>query len=237
MKTRLAALAALVAVILAASSVNSGCAWVDEHFDTNSTNLATDYPAYSLAGPGSADVSGTQLHIYGNSTTPTVLMTTTAFAAVPLTISVQLTSITGSVGGHNVGVYLGNSTPVENPSIDNNIVFHPGASGGLLRVEGLGGFGNQNVGFTPAQGVLHTLEITSDGLGHFTLTFTDGGNSANTYSNGWTNTSNTSFKVGLYTCSDSPTAAFDNWTVVPEPSAGMLMLGSGMAWLLGRRRT
>jgi len=77
-------------------------------------------------------------------------------------IQVRLTSDSGDVGGHNVGLYLGTHVPAEaTGSGDNNILFHPGVD--ALRVEGFGGFGNTSVGFSPAQGVMHTLRVTSDG--------------------------------------------------------------------------
>ncbi len=43
---------------------------------------------------------------------------------------------------------------------DNRIVFHPGFPGGAFRVEGPGGFGNQDMGFTPAVNTMHKIKVS-----------------------------------------------------------------------------
>ncbi len=92
-----------------------------------------------------------------------------------------------SDGNFNVGLRIG----------QNQIVFHPGYGGGAFRVEGPGGFGNQNMGFTPANGVLHKLEVTDVGDGTFNITFTDGANPANVYTNSFTNAASSGGQVSL----------------------------------------
>jgi len=59
----------------------------------------------------------------------------------------------------------------------NVIKFHPGMLGGALRVEGVGGWGNSDVGFRPAslreaEGALHTLRIILRTSGVNTVEFT-----------------------------------------------------------------
>jgi hypothetical protein len=117
------------------------------------------------------------------------------------------------------------------------VLFHIGFSGAALRVEGPGGFGNQDVGFTPAQGApLHTLSVQSDGAGQFSVTLEDG-NSAGTFTESWTNFALglTSYTVGLQY--NSGVGIFDNWTIgrIPEP-ASLLLLAAGAVMMLGPRR-
>ena len=102
------------------------------------------------------------------------------------TISASVGADVGN-GSFNVGLRIG----------ENQIVFHPGYGGGALRVEGPGGFGNTNVGFTPANGVLHQLEVVSDGAGLYNITFTDGTNPANTFSTSFTNAGSAGGQVSL----------------------------------------
>lgn len=63
----------------------------------------------------------------------------------------------------------------------NAVKFHPGMSGGQLRVEGAGGFGNQDVGFAPKafseSGSLHTivLKLCTNGVNMIQLHGSDPG--------------------------------------------------------------
>jgi len=61
--------------------------------------------------------------------------------------------------------YVYNGYGLSKDQRGNVVKFHPGMGGGQLRVEGLGGWGNQSMGFTPASwsesgNKLHTLELT-----------------------------------------------------------------------------
>lgn len=76
--------------------------------------------------------------------------------------------------------YFYNGYGLENEGRQRNAVkFHPDMSGGQLRIEGAGGFGNQNVGFTPSGWTssgrkLHTLAITFRASGENELLFEAG---------------------------------------------------------------
>lgn len=94
-------------------------------------------------------------------------------------------------GAFNIGMLIGST----------RVAFHPGYPGGALRVEGFGGFGNQDMGFTPANGVLHRLEVKQNAggvVGLFEITFTDGENPANVYTNSWIDASLVGQDFGIY---------------------------------------
>jgi len=72
----------------------------------------------------------------------------------------------------------------------NAIKFHPGMGGGQLRIEGVGGFGNQDIGFTPqdwtsSENSFHTLEVSlgTDGQNNLKLT----GHQGEVWQRGWEN--------------------------------------------------
>jgi len=110
-------------------------------------------------------------------------------AGVAFSVSAAVSEAVGSPGSFNVGLTVGS----------NNVVFHPGytPTPGALRVEGTGGFGNQDVGFVPAMGVLHPLTVTGDGAGNFTVTLEDGLGVAPAYTTSWSNPSNTVSTLAL----------------------------------------
>ena len=83
-----------------------------------------------------------------------------------------------SDGFYNVGMWVG----------ENYIAFHPGFGGGALRVrppEG-GGFNNRDMGFTPANRVLHHMEVHQFPTGDFNIKVTDGANPDNVFTASWT---------------------------------------------------
>lgn len=131
-------------------------------------------------------------------------------ASAPFTVSTKVGSAPGSPGSFNVGLKVGN----------NDVVFHPGyvPIPGALRVEGTGGFGNQSVGFVPALNVLHTLIVTGDGAGKFTLTLKDGTGSSPDYTKSWTNTGNAVDTIGVQRSGGTNlNAMFDDLSVPPAP--------------------
>jgi hypothetical protein len=152
-------------------------------FSTDATqgNIVTLYPAWKLIPANGADnetasVTGGQLRLGGDQADGTLFQLLTVPVGA-FTIDVDLGAFPNGAGSTNIGVQIG----------ENNIVFHPGYPSTALRVEGDGGFGNTNVGFTLAAEILHHLTITGDGLGLYTVTLTDAGNSLNTYSTSFTN--------------------------------------------------
>ena len=61
--------------------------------------------------------------------------------------------------------YVYNGYGLSEGKKQNAVKFHPGMGGGAVRVEGLGGFGNQDMRFTPANWSgsghqFHTLHLT-----------------------------------------------------------------------------
>eukprot|EP00931_Biecheleriopsis_adriatica_P022985 TRINITY_DN14630_c0_g1_i1.p1 TRINITY_DN14630_c0_g1~~TRINITY_DN14630_c0_g1_i1.p1 ORF type:complete len:407 (+),score=82.50 TRINITY_DN14630_c0_g1_i1:85-1221(+) len=72
----------------------------------------------------------------------------------------------------------------------NVVKFHPGMHGGLLRIEGVGGWNNTDIGFTPKSlsqtgGALHTLILTLRKCGRNTIEFKGAGADGPTWSKDW----------------------------------------------------
>lgn len=119
---------------------------------------------------------------------------------------IRITADVGAVssnGNYNVGLSVG----------DNRIVFHPGFGGGAFRVEDTGGFGNQNMGFTPANGSLHHLEIVQHTNGLFQATLTDGDNPNNVYKAEFTNLASVGGLIGLTRAGPGADGLYDNLRV------------------------
>jgi hypothetical protein len=117
-----------------------------------------------------------------------------------------LSADVGTDPGHtcvNVGIEIG----------QNEIVFHPGHWGTALRVEGPGGFYNQNLGFTLAPVTLHYFTLAHDGEGLFEITLTDANNPGNTATRYFRNTGSIGGTISLTraSCSGSfSDGLFDN---------------------------
>lgn len=150
---------------------------------SNESEFIANYPNFEIAA-GSADIwvpSTNRLQIKGTTESQIQLVGVSDWQEIELDLG-RINGNGSPVQG-NVGIQIG----------DNGVVFHPGldsSSGfpdGSLRVEGPGGFGNQDVGFVPAPGVLHTLKVTADGTGNFTVSLTDANNAANVFSQSWFN--------------------------------------------------
>lgn len=87
-----------------------------------------------------------------------------------------------SVDEHGLPMYVYNGYGISNNKKQNAVKFHPGMRGGQLRVEGLGGWGNQSIGFTPSNWSdsghrYHTLELTlsADGENEMCIKGTNAG--------------------------------------------------------------
>lgn len=77
--------------------------------------------------------------------------------------------------------YVYNGFGLSESKKSNAIKFHPAMHGGLLRIEGAGGFPNCNMGYTPlnwteSEKKFHTFEVTLavDGRNHLKVTSTEG---------------------------------------------------------------
>src|SRR6476620_51253 len=114
------------------------------------------------------------------------------------------------VGFGGTGLRLGN----------NLFGFHPGYPGGALRVEGPGGFGGTDMGWTSALAVLNHAEIHSFPNGLFTIKITDGTNPTNVFTTSFTNPASYGGSVSLLACAGG-SAMYDNLSIsaVPEPTS------------------
>lgn len=200
----------------------------EETFDTDTANLAEFDATYT-----NFDATSGNIFTSGG----VAIATTSSVATIlgfnsDVTYSMDVGAVNNN-GAYNVGIQIGS----------NRIVFHPGFGGGALRVEGTGGFGNTNLGFTPANTTLHHLEISQDATtGVFDITFTDGDNAANSFATTFTNLAAVGQNVGITQTGGtaSATGLFDNFKVetaaVPEPSSTALLGLGGLALLLRRKK-
>ena len=143
-------------VFVGAGIVLADTTMLSESFDQDADSPAEVegfYPAWEFIPQNEFDQADVRvvdgvLRLQGSWNQPTRLALTDSPQGV-----FRLSADVGTEPGHtcvNVGVEIG----------QNEIVFHPGHPGTGLRVEGPGGFSNQNLGFTLTPVTLH----------HFTLT-------------------------------------------------------------------
>ena len=200
--SRMFVAALALAVCSAASLVNAQI--------LSSNTFDDDFTITGGASGHNLGATGGQLVIAGNGVNEvSSFLLPGPGAATPFTVSAQV-GTTGSPGSFNVGLEVGS----------NNVVFHPGfaPTPGAFRVEGAGGFGNQNVGYVPPLNTLHTLTVTGDGAGNFTAQLVDGSNPANIYNAAWSNPGNTVSSIGVRRSGPTGTTAiYDNLSVPPSP--------------------
>ncbi len=183
----LALVACLVALALAMPQARAGILF-QEPFNTDTANTAETaavYTNFNVTGSGNAYVSGGILYF----SLPSAGNTMTTKFGFPGDLLIQLEVGKNPGGGSaNVGLTIGG----------NRLVFHPGYSGGAFRVEGAGGFGNQNMGFTPAAGILHLLEVAVNSTTkQFTIAVTNASNPNQAYAARFTNAGYTPGTTGL----------------------------------------
>lgn len=86
-------------------------------------------------------------------------------------------------------VYCSSLSGLSETRARNAVKFHPGMHGGELRVEGRGGFPNQNVGFRPAAwqegNRLHTLKLELGADGTNAVTLVDATNESRMWTKRW----------------------------------------------------
>jgi len=195
--------AACAAVLLVGLCANAamGAVLASETFDND---FKIDGSGHDVGASGGVyRIAGTGANVSSHYEVVNPAAPGTAF-----TVSADISSDADPVGGFNVGLKIGS----------NNVVFHPGYTGGALRVDGTGGFGNQNVGFTPSQAVLHTLTVSGDGAGNFNLTLKDGTGVAADYTNSWTNAGNTASTIALRRSGPQTySGMYDNFSVSGLP--------------------
>src|SRR4029079_4499502 len=83
---------------------------------------------------------------------------------------------------------------------------------GAFRVEGPGGFGNEDMTFLPIQGVLYHWEVHSTPDGLFTIKITDPGNPANVFQDSFTNLASYGGPIG-FSVTGEPSGLFDNLSI------------------------
>lgn len=237
MKTLIIAISAVL--LLASCRILNADIVFSESFDVTASNeseFTTNYPNFQIV-LGSADVwvpPTNRLQIAGTTESQIQLVGVPEWHEIELDIG--RISGSGSPVQGNVGIRIG----------DNNVVFHPGldnSSGfpdGSLRVEGPGGFGNQDVGFVPDPGVLHTLSVVADGTGNFTVSLTDANDATNVFSKSWFNSGAVNGQIKLRhidVTAAGHTALFDNIQVVgvPEPNS-IIMIIAGLITICCVRR-
>ncbi len=223
----------LIAGLIAGSALHARAVTLayTENFQNpaNSADAAASYPAFTTAlNGGSAVVTNGVLTMSANTESDQIFTVSISPAASgEITIFGQV-GAGNSNGSYNVGMVVG----------ENRIVFHPGfVAGGAFRVEGPNGFGNTNMGYVPANGLLHQFEIHSFPSGLFTIKVTDAANPANVFTTSFTNPASYGGAIGFVRSGPAgggATGIFDNLVIVPEPStAGLFALGALWA---GRRR-
>uniref|UniRef100_A0A7S2AL15 Uncharacterized protein n=1 Tax=Alexandrium andersonii TaxID=327968 RepID=A0A7S2AL15_9DINO len=94
-----------------------------------------------------------------------------------------------TVDEHGLPSYVYNGAGLSRDKKRSAVKFHPGMHGGMLRVEGTGGFGNSGVGFLPeswtgAARKFHTLRLTLGANGE-NLVRIDGAQEGQSWSNPW----------------------------------------------------
>jgi hypothetical protein len=173
-----------------------------EPFNTLSANATVDYPQFTAqqavggaAAQWTVDSKGlrTSTVTFANFAEPAFSVTPTPKPTREVVINVDMgwngqdaNPPNGPGTGAN-GLRLG--ADPNNPLLSQStMLFHPGynAPPGSFRVNGPDGFPNENMGWVPALGVLHHVEIHSFPDGLFTIKVTDGSNPANTFEESFT---------------------------------------------------
>jgi hypothetical protein len=202
-----------------------------EPFDTPTADAVTTYPQFTADDGGSGltpvryvnagvlRVGSGGFPFYPNfAVTPTPAPTDEIVVNLDMGWNGQDNDPPVGAGFGGTGLRLGN----------NLFGFHPGYPSGALRVEGPGGFGSTDMGWTPALGVLNHAEVHSFPSGLFTIKITDGTNPTNVFTTSFTNPASYGGAVSLLAFAGG-SAMYDNLSiaVVPEPASAALL---GMAF-------
>lgn len=127
------------------------------------------------------------------------------------------------IGFGGTALRLGTKLGLNGLESANVTAFHPGYTSppGAFRVEGDGGFGTTNMGWVPAVGVLHHVEIHSFPNGLFQIKVTDGNNPSNVFNTSFTNPDAYGGDIGLLAFAGG-SAMYDNLYI---SLAGVPLLG------------
>ena len=186
--TLLALLIMLVVVLTSPTPALAGSILLSESFDTDTADTSATLASYTdwsrtLAAGGVV----TELVIIEGRVNmkPSGSFTDTLFDVAGFTGDLIITADIGrnsTSSSYNVGLTIG----------DNRLVFHPGfntnTTKGFFRVEGPGGFSNQDMGFTTLANVMYQFEVSiTAATGAFAITVTDPNDSNNVYNAAFTN--------------------------------------------------
>jgi hypothetical protein len=197
-----------------------------ESFNTITTDAVTAYPAFTAQVPPSQPDPMWSVNAAGrlrSDTTPYIRLKQPSFSVKPdplptgeivikLDIGWDGSEFVPPIGpGYGgCGIRLGqfeNTTESEN-----TVLFHPGYPAGAFRVDGDGGYPNQDMGWSPAPGVMHHMEIHSFPDGLFNITVTDGTDPAKVYTNSFSNLFAYGGDVGLLAHGEGA-AFYDNLSI------------------------
>jgi hypothetical protein len=197
--------------------IATGLLLLDETFTEPAANQSAFESAYGASFASEFD--NTNVAVVGGRLE---LATTTGFGEASVTAHSFVSPDAGIViiadigadssnGDFNVGIVL-DDTP---------IVFHPGYETvpGAFRI---GTGSNLDMGFVPANGVLHHWEIEVSPVGQVSISITDGSDPNNTYSTSYADASLADgFSVGLHREGGAGSAAhaglFDNFMIALQP--------------------
>jgi PEP-CTERM motif len=213
-----------------------------EPFNNLSANATVDYPQFTAEGPAAAwtvDAQGLRTNSVGYSPLdgPAFSVTPNPTPTGEIVINVDMGWENKScVGCGGTGLRLGNGSGT---SSENTMAFLPAynAPPGFFLINGPGGTsGAQDMGWVPALGVLHHVEIHSFPSGLFNIKVTDGLNPANVYTNSFTNPLAYGSDIGLLAVGGG-SAIYKNLSIqaVPEPSSIAILGLVGLCFCSWRR--
>jgi hypothetical protein len=224
-----------------------------EGFDTPTADAVTTYPEFTADDGGSGVipvryVNSSRILRFGSGGFPfypafSVTPNPTPTGEIIITVDMGWNGIDNDppvgIGFGGTGLRLGDKIVSGHVESESLFGFHPGYPGGALRVEGPGGFGSTDMGFTTGLSVLDHVEIHSFPSGLFTIKITDGANPANVFTTSFTDPAAYGGSIGLLAFAGG-SAIYDNLSItaaaVPEPASAALLglMVAGIALRRGR---
>jgi len=203
-------------------------------FDTDTSSIAQTVSTYGVTASGfnSAIVQSGKLRL----STPSGSQASLVFGTFLGDITVTFDTTTETDNGNliNTGLRVG----------DNNYIFHPGYVNGAFRIDGPGGHGNVDMGFSPTNSALNHVTVAIDAdTGMTSIKIVDGVDASKIYQETFVDTNYIGglSVIGLTSGSSGGPrfAIFDNFAVssVPEPASwAVLLIGLGALGSIARRR-